>query len=115
MAVPIGRLMVENFQVLAQDLDSGKCRLEPSDTCEMNSAHPCAVDPLEPVHRVLNPRDFNERAVSLHVYRSEEHTSELQSLRHLVCRLLLEKKKKKKNKQTRCIEYNTICNQKIKS
>src|SRR5436853_3449099 len=28
--------------------------------------------------------------------RSEEHTSELQSLRHLVCRLLLEKKKKKK-------------------
>src|SRR5262245_65550572 len=31
--------------------------------------------------------------------RSEEHTSELQSLRHLVCRLLLEKKKK--NKKTR--------------
>src|SRR5947199_3753786 len=33
--------------------------------------------------------------------RSEEHTSELQSVRHLVCRLLLEKKKKKQkpNKQ----------------
>src|SRR5262245_63508126 len=31
--------------------------------------------------------------------RSEEHTSELQSLRHLVCRLLLEKKKKKKTKK----------------
>src|SRR5262245_65379401 len=30
--------------------------------------------------------------------RSEEHTSELQSLRHLVCRLLLEKKKQNKNK-----------------
>src|SRR5262245_64294304 len=29
------------------------------------------------------------------VERSEEHTSELQSLRHLVCRLLLEKKKHK--------------------
>src|ERR1035441_10971929 len=28
----------------------------------------------------------------VHVMRSEEHTSELQSLRHLVCRLLLEKK-----------------------
>src|SRR5262245_64357265 len=27
------------------------------------------------------------------IMRSEEHTSELQSLRHLVCRLLLEKKK----------------------
>src|SRR5437016_7183903 len=31
--------------------------------------------------------------------RSEEHTSELQSLTNLVCRLLLEKKKKKKQKQ----------------
>src|SRR5205814_4304990 len=30
--------------------------------------------------------------------RSEEHTSDLQSLRHLVCRLLLEKKKKKHKK-----------------
>src|SRR3989449_4420891 len=32
--------------------------------------------------------------------RSEEHTSELQSRLHLVCRLLLEKKKKKKNRST---------------
>src|SRR2546422_6372070 len=30
-------------------------------------------------------------------YRSEEHTSELQSRLHLVCRLLLEKKKKETN------------------
>src|SRR5690554_7566675 len=30
-------------------------------------------------------------------FRSEEHTSELQSRPHLVCRLLLEKKKKKKS------------------
>src|SRR5262245_66037737 len=34
------------------------------------------------------------------VKRSEEHTSELQSLRHLVCRLLLEKKKNKTIKHT---------------
>src|SRR5205814_8995823 len=34
------------------------------------------------------------RRVSIIRRRSEEHTSELQSLRHLVCRLLLEKKKK---------------------
>src|SRR2546425_4967846 len=32
-----------------------------------------------------------------HLRRSEEHTSELQSLAYLVCRLLLEKKKKKYN------------------
>src|SRR5690349_22325923 len=33
-------------------------------------------------------------------WRSEEHTSELQSRRDLVCRLLLEKKKKKKTQAT---------------
>ncbi len=42
---------------------------------------------------------FDPTADSLHVghfmARSEEHTSELQSRLHLVCRLLLEKKKKK--------------------
>src|SRR5258705_7386021 len=34
-------------------------------------------------------------------HRSEEHTSELQSLRHLVCRLLLEKKKKRATRVVR--------------
>src|ERR1035438_9139782 len=43
-------------------------------------------------HKLITPG--GTRAL---VYRSEEHTSELQSLRHLVCRLLLEKKKKKKH------------------
>src|SRR2546425_8685851 len=38
--------------------------------------------------------------------RSEEHTSELQSLAYLVCRLLLEKKKKKKRHM---YKYNSIC------
>src|SRR5262245_63417825 len=39
--------------------------------------------------------------------RSEEHTSELQSLRHLVCRLLLEKKKKSSsNPQNRRNAYH---------
>src|SRR5258706_10919554 len=38
------------------------------------------------------------RSRFLHRERSEEHTSELQSLTNLVCRLLLEKKKKKKIK-----------------
>src|SRR5690554_7445742 len=36
-------------------------------------------------------------AVSPHALRSEEHTSELQSRPHLVCRLLLEKKNKRLN------------------
>src|SRR6476661_9495341 len=44
----------------------------------------------QPDHAVENERDPAE-----HAARSEEHTSELQSHLNLVCRLLLEKKKKK--------------------
>src|SRR2546422_3111829 len=40
------------------------------------------------------PRDRRRAALDARVSRSEEHTSELQSRLHLVCRLLLEKKKK---------------------
>src|SRR5690349_23455875 len=61
---------------------------------------------LEPVDdagdvRVVAAEDLGELA------RSEEHTSELQSRRDLVCRLLLEKKKKKKTYMyhTRVNEY----------
>jgi cysteine dioxygenase len=68
MAVPLGRLQVENFHLVDQDLAAGRSQLEPLNTVEMNIAHPCAVDPADPVHRVINPREFNERAVSLHVY-----------------------------------------------
>lgn len=68
MAVPVGRLQVENFHLVHQDLDGGTCKLEPLNTVEMNISHPCAVDPADPVHRVVNPREFGQRAVSLHVY-----------------------------------------------
>jgi len=68
MAVPVGRLLVENYKVVFQNIEEGKCELTTADTVEMNPGHPCAVDPIEPVHRVVNPREFNQRAVSLHVY-----------------------------------------------
>src|SRR5205823_7011174 len=62
-------------------------------TTLFRSHHP-AAERKSPVRRKdLRPlEDFAEES------RSEEHTSELQSLAYLVCRLLLEKKKKKKNK-----------------
>jgi cysteine dioxygenase len=68
MAAPIGRLEVENFHLLSQDVDHGKCELTPTETIEMNLTHPCAVNPADPVHRVVNPKKFGERAVSLHIY-----------------------------------------------
>src|SRR5690625_7050716 len=42
------------------------------------------------------PETMTETVDKLRAGRSEEHTSELQSRGHLVCRLLLEKKKNKK-------------------
>src|SRR6266498_1846443 len=50
-----------------------------------------SVDVLTLVHTQQHQRFMEESGL-----RSEEHTSELQSRPHLVCRLLLEKKKKKK-------------------
>src|SRR2546422_4232468 len=45
-----------------------------------------------------SPPQRGRENVHARLYRSEEHTSELQSRLHLVCRLLLEKKKKKKQR-----------------
>src|SRR5258705_2090381 len=62
-----------------------------TETCEGGASRRVAGDRVRrcPVHgRHILHRHRRTR-------RSEEHTSELQSLRHLVCRLLLEKKKKR--------------------
>src|SRR5437764_3587100 len=42
-------------------------------------------------------------------HRSEEHTSELQSPMYLVCRLLLEKKKKNAYTKSQRIIFRTVC------
>ena len=68
MAVPIGRLKVQNFKVIHEDIDKGTCDLAESDHLVLDVEHPCAVDPKAPVHGVENPKEWNERAVSLHVY-----------------------------------------------
>src|SRR2546425_2412723 len=60
-------------------------------------AAPILVDGL----RRLEYRGYDSAGVAV---RSEEHTSELQSLAYLVCRLLLEKKKKDNNR----ITLNTV-------
>src|SRR5205814_6017124 len=57
---------------------TGKSVSKNAETCIAPSRRSC--------HRISAPPSV--------LGRSEEHTSELQSLRHLVCRLLLEKKKK---------------------
>src|SRR3989442_10325934 len=65
------------------------------------------------IRPLLADRDAGVRVNTLRALatfrRSEEHTSELQSRPHLVCRLLLEKKKKKTQKSLKLKENKTIC------
>jgi cysteine dioxygenase len=80
MSAPIGRLKVQNFRV--QDRHSGgdhcgTCKLVPTDIYEMDAAHPAYVNPLEPVHQVLNLAQYNQRAVSIHVYSKPFDTCEI--------------------------------------
>src|ERR1035438_10758140 len=62
---------------------------------------PSGVEPPESSHTGPTAPD-----VPPIVTRSEEHTSELQSLRHLVCRLLLEKNKKHKTHKPRLHSFS---------
>src|SRR5690554_7448594 len=71
-------------------------------TLSLHDALPISGTPRSPVARSARcgrrpcPRRRARRPGHGRGPRSEEHTSELQSRPHLVCRLLLEKKKKKK-------------------
>src|SRR5947199_3709982 len=64
----------------------------------LQELHP--ADAITPISQNDRPFEIRMAAAALILvrktrrFRSEEHTSELQSLRHLVCRLLLEKKNK---------------------
>src|SRR5437016_6449601 len=78
-------------------------------TLSLHDALPISVRYSEAIEVAeLTPlRDRSRSAIEMICVRSEEHTSELQSLTNLVCRLLLEKKKKKntnniKKKQKKC-------------
>src|SRR2546425_7118788 len=65
----------------------GKCRVHPP----IRAAECAAEDLALPEPRRKIPQQSHLK--KLQIRRSEEHTSELQSLAYLVCRLLLEKKK----------------------
>src|SRR5438046_3867904 len=66
-----------------------------TDTASHSASANLSVNVGNPVVSVAIASPANNATVSGSVTRSEEHTSELQSLTNLVCRLLLEKKKKK--------------------
>src|SRR2546425_7701089 len=79
--------------------------LFPYTTLFRSAAHDGKSNLLEYEFVGCGRRDyFDCRVEHLGDARSEEHTSELQSLAYLVCRLLLEKKKKKVRQLTHCAE-----------
>src|SRR2546430_6853288 len=64
-----------------------------SDLCPSRAEAMNTADTLLELHWIPRNVDMDQMARRLEIYRSEEHTSELQSQSNLVCRLLLEKKK----------------------
>src|SRR5205823_6929212 len=92
----------------------------PISTLSLHDALPISPGPRPPApaeHSEANPvADFTgERLIpgqvdiDLFNERSEEHTSELQSLAYLVCRLLLEKKKKESGQIIMCFCSRSRC------
>jgi len=68
MSAPIGRLRVQNFRVDRRDAACGTCKIIPTDTYDLDATHPAYVNPIEPVHEVMNLAEFKQRAVSIHIY-----------------------------------------------
>src|SRR5690348_17664985 len=67
----------------------------------------------KPVSSIDDLRSALKASADKPVLRSEEHTSELQSPVHLVCRLLLEKKKKNKTKNNNIKQKNQTISKSI--
>jgi len=63
-------------------------------TLKVLKAYPVGKADMKPHAKSKSARELAWNFVAEQKARSEEHTSELQSPDHLVCRLLLEKKKK---------------------
>ncbi len=85
MAVPVGRLRVENFHVVAQNLDAGTCHLETADTVEMNPRPAlCRRSPGAGSPRLQSPRVRPARGKSARVFPSLRHLRRLfKGTRHL--------------------------------
>jgi cysteine dioxygenase len=77
MTTPIGRLRVQNFHVDKRDVAHGTCKLVPTDSYDMDPAHPGVVQPDEPVHQVQNLAEFGQRATSIHIYSYPYSTCEV--------------------------------------
>jgi cysteine dioxygenase len=68
MTVPVGKLKGQNFAVEEIDESKGYCRLRETDAFELAECLAARVELEEPVHQILNLPEYDERAVSIHIY-----------------------------------------------
>ncbi len=68
MTVPIGRLRGQNFAVAEIHESRGHCKLVETDAFELSDCLTAKVELEEPVHQILNLAEFDQRAVSIHIY-----------------------------------------------
>ena len=68
MTVPVGKLRGQNFAIADIDETRGYCKLVETDTFDLSDCLAAKVELEEPVHQILNLPEFNERAVSVHIY-----------------------------------------------
>jgi cysteine dioxygenase len=68
MTVPIGKLRGQNFKVESYDAGRAHCRLSETNSFDLTDCVAAKVELEEPIHQVLNLPEFDERAVSIHVY-----------------------------------------------
>lgn len=68
MAVPLGRLAVQNYELVRSDEATGLCQLRETSRLVMDPDNPSYVDREMPIHAVLNLPEYGQRATSLHVY-----------------------------------------------
>jgi cysteine dioxygenase len=81
MAMAYGKVRVQNFRLVQKGADTGFCELEASTQFVIDLDSPQEVDPVEPIHQVVNPHSFGSRAVTLHVYSRPFDTCEVYDLK----------------------------------
>lgn len=68
MTVVAGKLRGQNFSVAEIDEKRGFCKLNETDTFDLSDCLAAKVELEEPIHQILNLPDFQQRAVSVHIY-----------------------------------------------
>ena len=68
MTVPVGRLRGQNFAIQEIDAPRGFCKLVETDSFSLSDCLAAKVELEQPIHQVLNLPEFDERAVSIHIY-----------------------------------------------